>query len=164
GRLTIEVSNATFERGVEGDAEPGDYVMVAVCDTGSGIPPEIVDKVFDPFFTTKPEGRGTGLGLSMVYGFVRQSGGYIRIASAVGAGTTVRIYLPRSHSAEDVLDDTPAQVAGGGTETVLVVEDDDAVRETTVGLLGDLGYTVLSAHDADAALPIVESDTPIDVL
>lgn len=167
GRLTIELGNAYLDdRYAQNafDVEAGQYVMLAVSDTGCGMPPEVLERAFDPFFTTKPEGKGTGLGLSMVYGFVKQSGGHINIYSEQGAGTTVRIYLPRSMQAEDVLaEDTAGEIAGG-TETVLVVEDDDAVREVTVATLSELGYKVLKARDADAGLAIIESGVPIDLL
>ncbi|MEF2216274.1 ATP-binding protein, partial [Pseudomonas aeruginosa] len=128
------------------------YVLIAVTDTGSGMPPEILDKVFEPFFSTKPEGKGTGLGLSMVYGLVKQSNGHIKIYSELGHGTTVKIYLPRNMAQEDMLTDLRTQPVQGGTETVLVVEDDDEVRETTVALLTDLGYRTLRARDAASAL------------
>ena len=167
GRLTIEAGNAMLDddyaRSHE-EVQPGQYVMVAVTDTGSGIAPELLERVFEPFFSTKPEGKGTGLGLSMVYGFVKQSGGHVKIYSEVGQGTTIKLYLPRVHQAEDALADETAAPVRGGTETVLVVEDDDEVRETAVGLLTDLGYRVLKAREAMGALSIVESGMPIDVL
>lgn len=167
GKLTIELGNAflddEYARNAY-DVKPGQYVMVAVSDTGCGMTPDILEKVFDPFFTTKPDGKGTGLGLSMVYGFVKQSGGHIKIYSEPGNGTTVRIYLPRSLEAEDVVSDSLVGPVTGGTETVLVVEDDEAVREVAVGLLTELGYKVLRAKDADSALAIVESGVAIDLL
>ena len=126
--------------------------------------PEVVEHVFEPFFTTKPEGQGTGLGLSMVYGFVKQSGGHIKIDSEPGRGTTIRLYLPRASAAEDVVAEDAAGSITGGSETVLVVEDDDEVRATVVELLGDLGYRVLEAADAQSALAIIESGAAIDVL
>jgi PAS domain S-box-containing protein len=167
GKLTIEAGNAyldeTYSR-THDEVKPGQYVMLAVSDTGTGMTPEIIEKVFDPFFTTKPEGRGTGLGLSMVYGFVKQSNGHIKIYSEPGVGTTVKLYLPRSFQAEDILAEVDIGPLGGGSETILVAEDDEAVRETTVALLSDLGYRVLKAKDADSALTIVESGVPIDLL
>nr|CAD6617273.1 hybrid sensor histidine kinase/response regulator [Rhizobium sp. TCK] len=167
GKLTIELGNAflddEYARNAY-DVKPGQYVMLAVSDTGCGMTPDILEKVFDPFFTTKPDGKGTGLGLSMVYGFVKQSGGHIKIYSEPGNGTTVRIYLPRSLEAEDVVADSLVGPVTGGTETVLVVEDDEAVREVAVGLLTELGYKVLRAKDADSALAIVESGVAIDLL
>nr|WP_245435590.1 response regulator [Microvirga calopogonii] len=166
GRLTIEAGNALLDDRYarQHDVAAGQYVMLAVTDTGSGIPPDVLERVFEPFFSTKPEGKGTGLGLSMVYGFVRQSGGHIKIYSEVGQGTTVKIYLPRVHELEDVLTDLRAAPVRGGTETILVVEDDDEVRETAVALLADLGYRVLKARDATSALSIIESGLEIDLL
>ena len=167
GKLTIEAGNAMLDAEyarVHDDVTPGQYVMVGVTDTGSGIPPELLERVFEPFFSTKPEGKGTGLGLSMVYGFVKQSGGHVKIYSEVGQGTTIKLYLPRAHQAEDTLADETAAPVRGGTETVLVVEDDDEVRETAVGLLSDLGYRVLKAREAMGALSVIESGVPIDVL
>ncbi len=166
GRLTIEAGNALLDDryALQHDVTAGQYVMLAVTDTGSGIPPEILDRVFDPFFSTKPEGKGTGLGLSMVYGFVKQSGGHIKIYSEVGQGTTVKIYLPRVHEQEDVLTDLRTAPVRGGSETILVVEDDDEVRETAVALLSDLGYRVLKARDATSALSVIESGLEIDLL
>ena len=167
GKLTIEAGNALLDAtyaAAHGDLRPGQYVMIAVTDTGTGIPAEIIDQVFEPFFTTKPEGRGTGLGLSMVYGFVKQSGGHVKIYSEPGHGTTVKIYLPRSTQSEDRVVDIEEEGVRGGDETILVVEDDDAVRETVVAMLGDLGYRVLKARDAESALSIIESGIAIDLL
>lgn len=167
GRLTVEVGNASLDDDYARQhpyVRPGQYVMLAVTDTGSGIPEELLDRVFEPFFTTKPEGEGTGLGLSMVYGFVKQSGGHVKLYSEKGHGTTVRLYLPRSREAEDspvVVDAGPVE---GGTETILVVEDDEDVRTTVVEMLTDLDYHVLKAKDADSALVIIESGLHIDVL
>jgi len=126
--------------------------------------PEIMAQVFEPFFTTKPEGRGTGLGLSMVYGFVKQSDGHIMIYSEPGQGTTIRIYLPRVRDPEEVAIEVDPGPVTGGTETVLVVEDDEEVRATVVELLNDLGYRVLKARDAQSALAIVDSGAAIDLL
>ncbi|MBA4111322.1 MAG: hybrid sensor histidine kinase/response regulator [Leptothrix sp. (in: Bacteria)] len=167
GRLTIEAGNAMLDdeyARVHDDLQPGQYVMVAVTDTGTGIPPEIIERVFEPFFSTKPEGKGTGLGLSMVYGFVKQSGGHIKVYSEVGEGTTIKLYLPRVMQAEDILADTASVPATGGHETILVVEDDEDVRETVVAILADLGYRVLKARDATSALSVIDSGMPIDVL
>ncbi|RZT36668.1 response regulator [Cupriavidus agavae] len=167
GKLTIEAGNAVLDDAYarrNADVSPGQYVMVAVTDTGSGMPPEIQEQVFEPFFTTKREGQGTGLGLSMVYGFVRQSGGHVKIHSEVGRGTTVRLYLPRAHEAEDEETEIDTSPVGGGSETVLVVEDDDEVRATVVEMLGSLGYRVLKARDAVSALAIVESGVAVDLL
>ena len=167
GKLTIEVQNAFLDEEYAAkvsDILPGQFVMIAVSDTGCGIPPEIVDLVFEPFFTTKAEGKGSGLGLSMVYGFVKQSGGHVKIYSEVGEGTTLKIYLPRVHDSEDVAAGPELLDMSGGTETILVVEDDDEVRATVTELLRDLGYDVLTARDAASALPILESGVKIDLL
>ncbi len=167
GRLTMEAGNASLDdtyaqRNV--DVSAGQYVMVALTDTGSGMPPEVRERAFEPFFTTKPEGQGTGLGLSMVYGFVKQSGGHVKIYSEPGEGTTVRLYLPRVRQEEDRETRVDAGPFKGGAETVLVVEDDEDVRSTVVEMLSDLGYRVLKAKDAQSALAIVESGVPIHLL
>lgn len=167
GRLTIEAGNAFLDSDYAAAHEEvtrGQYVLIAVTDTGQGMPPEVIDKAFDPFFTTKPEGRGTGLGLSMVYGFVKQSGGHIKIYSEVGQGTTIKIYLPRSIQSEDRRVELESMPVAGGSEMVLVAEDDESVRETVVAMLNDLGYRVLKAKDAQSALSIIESGMPIDLL
>ena len=166
GKLTIETSNASLDAhyAAQNETTPGQFVLIAVSDTGSGIPPEILDRVFDPFFSTKPEGRGTGLGLSMVYGFVRQSGGHIKLYSEVGQGTTVKIYLPRAHEQEEALGEARAAPARGGSEAILVVEDDEEVRETAVSLLSELGYRVLKSRDAASALSVIESGAEVDLL
>jgi CheY-like chemotaxis protein len=167
GRLTIEAGNSALTDDYvahHADVQPGQYVMLAVTDTGCGMTPDVIDHVFEPFFTTKPEGQGTGLGLSMVYGFVRQSGGHIKIYSEPGHGTTIRIYLPRAHGEEDIAMEVDAGPVTGGTETVLVVEDDEEVRGTVCDLLTDLGYRVLKARDAHNALAIVDSGVAIDLL
>jgi PAS domain S-box-containing protein len=167
GRLTIEAGNAFLDDAYvrsHADVEAGQYVMVAVTDTGSGMSPEVLEQVFEPFFSTKPEGKGTGLGLSMVYGFVKQSGGHVKIYSEPGQGTTVKLYLPRSAQAEDVLVESESGPVSGGNETILVVEDDEGVRETVIALLSELGYRVLKAHDAQSALAVIESGVAIDLL
>ncbi|WP_207486129.1 ATP-binding protein, partial [Arenibaculum pallidiluteum] len=167
GRLTIEAGNAFLDDDYAArhtEVTPGHYVMLAVTDTGCGMTPEVLARVFEPFFTTKPEGQGTGLGLSMVYGFVKQSGGHVKIYSEPNHGTTVRIYLPRTGEAEDVATELEAGAVTGGTETVLVVEDDEDVRATVVEMLSELGYRVLKAKDAQSALAIVESGVPIDLM
>lgn len=167
GKLTLELSNATLDDGYVSalpDVPAGQYVMLAVTDTGTGMSPEVMERAFDPFFSTKREGEGTGLGLSMAYGFVKQSGGHIRLYSEVGEGTTVRVYLPRSTGTAV----EPARVKAGalkhGNETILVVEDDAKVRETVVDLLSGLGYAVLKANNAEQALAVVESGVHIDLL
>ncbi|CAH2903175.1 MAG: Sensory box histidine kinase/response regulator [uncultured Paraburkholderia sp.] len=167
GRLTLELSNATLDDEYVlafPDVAAGQYVMLAVTDTGAGMTPEVMERAFDPFFTTKPEGQGTGLGLSMAYGFVKQSGGHIRLYSEIGEGTTVRIYLPRSTGvAVDTRPATPGRLKHGN-ETILVVEDDLKVQSTVVELLSGLGYAVLKANNADEALTIVASGVHIDLL
>lgn len=167
GKLTIEAGNASLDdeyAARHGDVRSGQYVMLAITDTGSGIPADLMERVFEPFFSTKPEGQGTGLGLSMVFGFVKQSDGHIKLYSEPGQGTTVRLYLPRNREREDQANDTDTGPVTGGSETILVVEDDEDVRQTAVDLLTDLGYRVLKAKDADSALAIVESGVPIDIL
>ncbi|CAM3528316.1 histidine kinase [Bordetella sputigena] len=167
GKLTIEAGNALLDDDYalrHADVTPGQYVMVAVTDTGEGMSPEVLEHVFEPFFTTKPEGRGTGLGLSMVYGFIKQSNGHIKIYSEPRQGTTVRLYLPREKQPEDLATDVETGPISGGTETILAVEDDEEVRTTVVDMLSELGYSVLKAKDAQSALAIVESGVPIDLL
>ncbi|SAL44212.1 sensor kinase/response regulator fusion protein [Caballeronia peredens] len=167
GKLTIEAGNAWLDESYtlrNADVAPGQYVMVAVTDTGSGMSPEVQERAFEPFFTTKREGQGTGLGLSMVYGFVKQSGGHVKVYSEEGFGTTVRIYLPRARQEEDLETNIDAGPAKGGSETILVVEDDEEVRATVVEMLTELGYRVLRAKDAQNALAIVESGVAVDLL
>jgi PAS domain S-box-containing protein len=167
GKLTIELSNAHLDElyaRTHDEVTPGQYVLLAVTDTGTGMSPEIIDKVFEPFFSTKAEGKGSGLGLSMVYGFVKQSGGHVKIYSEIGHGTTIKLYLPRALQAEDMEINVDNGPIAGGTETVLVVEDDEEVRETVVALLADLGYRVLKAVDAASALNVIDSGIPIDIL
>jgi CheY-like chemotaxis protein len=168
GRLTIELANAMLDdRYVRPftDVPPGQYVMLGVTDTGAGMPPDVLERAFDPFFTTKPEGQGTGLGLSMAYGFVKQSGGHIRIYSEVGHGTTIRIYLPRSiEAAVDPKARNDHAVMVGGKETILVVEDDAKVQSTVIEMLVELGYSILAADNAEQALTVIRSGVHIDVL
>ncbi len=167
GRLTIELANAHLDDDYarrHDEVLAGQYVMLAVSDTGCGMDQEIVARVFEPFFSTKAEGKGSGLGLSMVYGFVKQSGGHVNIYSEPGHGTTIRLYLPRAMESEDVEVVPDTGPITGGNETVLVVEDDDEVRATVVEMLGDLGYRVLKAVDAQSALNVVESGIAIDLL
>src|SRR5690606_1261280 len=148
------------------DAVPGDYVCVCIRDTGFGMPPEVLAHAFEPFYTTKPQGQGTGLGLSMVYGFVRQSGGYVRIDSTQTQGTEVRLYLPRHDPVEllqtvTIQDENPATVSGF---TVLVVEDEQTVRELVLEVLQDFACVTLQAADGLSGLAILESDQTVDLL
>jgi PAS domain S-box-containing protein len=168
GRLTIETTNAVLDASYAqryADVAPGEYVLLAVSDTGTGMPPEVVERVFEPFFTTKEEGKGTGLGLSMVYGFVKQSGGHINIYSEIGRGTSVKVYFPRLHDENARVGTTKvATTAPRGTETILVVEDERDVRETAVMMLESLGYKVLVAENGPAALKILEGPATVDLL
>lgn len=167
GKLTLEVGNAMLDdqyAATETDVPAGQYVMLAVSDTGAGMSPEVMARAFEPFFTTKREGEGTGLGLSMVFGLVKQSNGHIRIYSEVGSGTTVKIYLPRCDQAEDDFKTIPFGPVVGGHETILVVEDDLTVQATAVDMLSALGYRVLKANDGQSALNILQSGLPVDLL
>lgn len=169
GKLTIEAGNALLDHRYvrrHPDVKAGQYVMLAVTDTGCGIPEDMLERVFEPFFTTKPTGKGTGLGLSMVYGLIKQSGGHIQVYSEVGQGTTIRMYLPRAVEAETaaVIEPESGGLLSGGSETVLVVEDDEDVRATAVELLSELGYHVLRANDAASGWAIIESGVRIDLL
>jgi PAS domain S-box-containing protein len=168
GRLTIETANKWLDdrAGKERDLLPGQYVSLCVTDTGTGMTPEVQAQVFDPFFTTKPLGQGTGLGLSMIHGFVRQSGGQVRIYSELGKGTTMCLYLPRYTGdldavAEDAL--TPT-VHGGHGETVMVIDDEETVRMLVAEVLTDAGYHVLEAPDGPSGLEILRTETRIDLL
>ena len=157
GKLTLEAANAYLDDAYaahHGEVTPGQYVMLAVSDTGSGMTPEVMNRVFEPFFTTKPEGKGTGLGLAQAYGFVKQSGGHIKIYSEVGEGTTVKIYLPRTRRAQDAPIPPAGRPAQGGNERILVVEDDEGVRAAVVDMLTDLGYRVQRAENAEARAQI----------
>ncbi|MET0378783.1 MAG: PAS domain S-box protein [Spongiibacteraceae bacterium] len=167
GKLTIEVGNAYLDDAyarIHPDVSAGQYVMLAVTDTGKGMTPEVLAQAYEPFFSTKPEGKGTGLGLSMVYGFVKQSGGHIQIYSEVGYGTTVKLYLQRSLKAEDATPVATNTAALGGSGTILVAEDDEQLCNTVVDMLKQLGYHVLKVHDAAGALTIIESGIHIDLL
>jgi PAS domain S-box-containing protein len=170
GKLTLETCNVTLDLDFvkrAGGIEPGSYVMIAVSDTGSGIPEAIRDKIFDPFFTTKETGKGTGLGLSMVYGFVKQSGGHITVYSEEGRGTTIRIYLPRAEAeteAETRTSPSNEQLDATGHQTILVVEDDPMLRSYVTTQLASLGYKTLTAANAAEAVAIAESGAPFDLL
>ena len=174
GHLTIETANTYLDQGYVrrfGDVAAGQYVVLCVTDTGTGIPKEILDRVFEPFFTTKPAGQGSGLGLAMVHGFVKQSGGHMRIYSEEGEGTTVKIYLPRLVGAEEVaaapagkpasVSPVPRAQAG---ETILVVEDNEGVRDYAKEVLQELGYAVLEAADANQALEVLARARRVDLL
>jgi signal transduction histidine kinase len=164
GTLTIRATNVDADVPLSAEVMPGRFVLIEVMDTGAGMPPEVLARVFEPFFTTKPTGQGTGLGLSMAYGFVKQSGGDIVLKSEPGKGTSVRIYLPRSDSEalpQKAVVDGPLL---GGLETILVVEDEEDVRGTTCAILSALGYRVLEAPDAATALAIVDSGQQIDLV
>ena len=170
GKLTIETANAhldSFNAAELRDVTPGQYVCLSVSDTGVGMSPAVRARAFDPFFTTKPIGQGTGLGLSMVYGFARQSEGHVRIYSEIAQGTTVKVYLPRSRAAAE--EASAATTAEGlakaqAGETVLVIEDEDSVRELVVEVLNDLGYRALQAGDGPSGLKILQSTERIDLL
>ncbi|MFZ5670786.1 MAG: CHASE3 domain-containing protein [Pseudomonadota bacterium] len=166
GRLTIELSNAALDQRQAADdreVTPGDYVMVAVSDTGCGMDRETVVRIFEPFFTTKADGKGTGLGLSMVYGFVKQSKGHVRVDSEPGRGTTVSLYLPRTRRALATAD-PGGPVADGEGQTILVVDDDAPVRDAACAMLHELGYRCLEADGPDAALAILKGDAAVDLL
>lgn len=160
GTLTIKAENIERHEPLSDDCPPGSYVAISVTDTGTGMSPETMAKVFDPFFTTKEVGKGTGLGLSMVYGFVKQSGGHISIASTEGKGTTFCVYLARQAQGAviELVSDDGAPGAGRADETILVVEDDEDVRDYTAGILRELGYRVIEADDGAAAITLLGRD------
>ena len=168
GRLTIETGNVHLDEDYASsntDVAAGNYVLVAVSDTGHGIAPDIMEHVFDPFFTTKEKGKGTGLGLSMAYGFAKQSGGHIKLYSEPDQGTTVKLYLPRASSmAETAEPEAVADSRPGGHEKVLIVEDDDLVREHARNQLVEFGYDVLTASDGKQALEVIRQEPDIDLL
>ncbi len=161
GKLTVETANSFIDESYarqNADLAAGQYVQIAVSDTGEGMTREIQDKAFEPFFTTKQPGQGTGLGLSQVYGFVKQSGGHVKIYSEIGEGTTIKIYLPRARIAANAVEDGEAPLRGGrGNETILVVEDEPGVRSYLVETLTDLNYQVHAAADGASALALVKS-------
>ncbi len=168
GRICIETNNAQLDVDYarkHNDVEAGEYVAISVSDTGTGMSPEVVDRAFDPFFTTKPIGLGTGLGLSMIYGFAKQSHGHLRIYSEEGRGTTVRLYLARAHTDLDLSSVIEAvKPTRGEGETILLVEDDAAVRILITGVLEELGYRFIVASDAPQAMTILRTDVRIDLL
>jgi CheY-like chemotaxis protein len=169
GRLTIETANTrlddAYARQNDG-VEAGDYVLISVSDTGSGMAAHVVEKAFDPFFTTKPIGQGTGLGLSMIYGFARQSNGHVTIDSKIGQGTTVRLYLPR-HNGDIAATHASSAAATGHAatgETVLVIEDEPVVRGVILEMLAEQGYRTREAVDGPSGLKILRSSERIDLL
>ncbi|QXT35649.1 response regulator [Sphingomonas sanguinis] len=169
GKLVIEAANKTLDARAAAaqDLPAGDYVSLCVTDTGTGMTPEVMERVFDPFFTTKPIGEGTGLGLSMIYGFVRQSGGQVRIYSEVGAGTTMRLYLPRLPGEPELADPNEASAARHRAhegQAVLLVEDENAIRDLVAEVLRDAGYHVLTANNGPMGVQMLQSDERIDLL
>jgi signal transduction histidine kinase/CheY-like chemotaxis protein len=167
GKLTVELGNAYLDEAYSREnteVSPGQYVMVAVSDTGEGMSSDTITRAFEPFYSTKPEGQGTGLGLSQVYGFVKQSGGHVKIYSELGVGTTVKLYLPRSKAAPQWTSPARVEPVEGGRETVLVVEDDEGVRAAVTDMLNDLGYSVLRAENAEQALQLLKQGLHADLL
>ena len=168
GKLTVEVRNSSLDESdldVNGEARPGDYVMVAVTDTGSGMIAEVASRAFEPFFTTKEVGKGTGLGLSMVYGFAKQSGGAMQIHSEPGHGTVVKLFFPRVGTARQSTAPSADRVATPtGSETILVVEDNDLVRNYVDKELKELGYRVITTRNAPEALAVLREPREIDLL
>ena len=162
GKLTLEVANAFLDDAyavTHAEVSPGQYVMLAVTDTGTGMTPEVLSRVFEPFFTTKPEGKGTGLGLAQAFGFTKQTGGHIKIYSELGHGTTIKLYLPRTRRETDMLD-AAQPPAEGGHEHILMVEDDEGVRAAVSDMLADLGYRVSRAENAEGALRLLRKEKP----
>ena len=167
GRLTVEVANAALDEAYAREqpgVAAGQYVLLAVSDTGTGMTDAVKKKVFDPFFTTKADGKGSGLGLSMVHGFVHQSNGHIRLYSEPGQGTTVRIYLPRSRQPIEPVTETEGASRAGANQTILVVEDEAGVRSAAVAMLQELGYHCEEASDAESALELLRSGKKIDLV
>jgi signal transduction histidine kinase len=169
GRLTIETANVVLDAqyaATDAEVVPGQYVMVSVSDTGSGMDKETLNRVFEPFFTTKEAGKGTGLGLSMVYGFAKQSGGHVTVYSEPGSGTSVKLYFPRYHGEVSTGTEVQERLAprGHGGEVILVVEDNAEVRAYSVSVLTELGYSVLEAEEPEAALNLLRRSGRIDLL
>ena len=165
GKLTFATTRARVGAERRGDLEPGNYVVLTVADTGVGMTADVVEKAFEPFFTTKPSGAGTGLGLSMVYGFVKQSGGHVKIESDEGLGSTITLHLKQApNEADDQAPNALTAAAEGRGEVVLVVEDDRHVRMLVMDVLEELGYSAKEASDANSAIPIIESAQRIDLL
>ncbi|MDR5817106.1 MULTISPECIES: ATP-binding protein [unclassified Caballeronia] len=166
GKFMLASSNEVLDAAAcEGkELRPGEYVRLSASDTGTGMPPEVLERAFEPFFTTKPEGHGTGLGLSMVFGFVKQSGGHIAVSSTVDVGTTVDIFFPRSHDDETAMPRADALMTQTSGATVLVVDDDASVLSSTVAILEVMRYTVLRAANGDAAMSVLESGVHVDLI
>jgi CheY-like chemotaxis protein len=168
GKLTLETKNAVLDDAYarqNSEVKPGNYVMIAVSDTGQGIPQNLIEKVFEPFFTTKGIGKGSGLGLSMVYGFVKQSNGHVKIYSEEGHGTTVKLYLPQAAGVPEVPTAETSIAAGDhGDEFILIVEDDALVREYVVTQISRFGYHTLAASNAAEGLKIINGPERIDLL
>jgi len=168
GRITIETANKWLDERAAAERElpPGQYVSICVTDTGCGMAPDVIAQVFDPFFTTKPLGQGTGLGLSMVYGFIRQSGGQVRVYSEIGRGTTMCLYVPRFVGVDDT-DEVlrPAALDPGAGETVLIIDDEATIRMVAMEVLQENGYQVIEAEDGATGLKILQSErTRVDLL
>jgi CheY-like chemotaxis protein len=167
GKLTIEVVNAFLDDAYAAqhlEVVSGQYVMVAISDTGAGMSTDTLARAFEPFFTTKAEGRGTGLGLSQVYGFVKQSGGHTKIYTECGQGTTVKLYLPRTRKPQESAGHIHAEPVRGGSERILIAEDDESVRNAVMDMVSELGYAVLKAENAEQALVVLQSGVAIDLL
>jgi CheY-like chemotaxis protein len=169
GKLTIETGTMHLDEVYAADqieVVPGQYVVITITDTGVGMTKETMSQAFEPFFTTKDVGHGTGLGLSQVYGFVKQSGGNVKINSELGQGTSVKIYLPRYHSEEEIVGAEPAMIIPRGrkTETILMVEDDEDVRNYTRESLHELGYRVLEAANGRIALELIRRHPEVDLM
>jgi CheY-like chemotaxis protein len=168
GKLTIETANAHIDEGyalVHAEVAVGQYVVISVSDTGTGMDREVMSRALEPFYTTKEPGKGTGLGLSQVYGFVKQSGGHVKLYSEAGQGTTIKIYLPRRHGREADLKIAPGITPEGtGQETILLVEDDRDVRAYSAEVLRELGYRVIEAYDGPSALRLLRNESKVDLL
>jgi CheY-like chemotaxis protein len=169
GQLTLELSNATvtpMEALRISEGRPGEFVLLKIVDTGTGMPPEIMQRIFEPFFTTKGPGKGTGLGLATCFGIIKQTSGMLAVASEVGVGTTFSIYLPRAEAAEvQATAETKTETVGGGSETILVVEDEEILRELAVDVLEGFGYRVIAVEDGlEAVKTLQEQAAQIDLV